>query len=328
MGKLFFVGGYVRDKLLYGKETNDRDLVLLPRNDPHKELEQTIKQLVDEGFKLVFRTPFLTAKLVKGELTYDIAVARRETYRYPGALPEVEPVYSLEEDALRRDFTVNAIYMDMQGRIYDPLGGTNHLRKKLLKPISSFVDDPTRILRGIRYAKRFKLRYDRLFLRNVPSGRKYFRYLSFDRVRKELEKITSERDRIHMWRDVASMKLFGDALFRETLARYNDLIPYEGRYWIVFYLSMNMSLDLLKHLRRYERRLVQALKYEDLETLEDIHSRMRNYDKFASLVLFLRTGRKVFLKYFFKDEVRPKFSGDVQSFHRLWLENIRRLEPI
>ncbi len=90
----------------------------------------------------------------------DLATARRESYPRPGALPEVERA-PLADDLARRDFTVNAMALSLQGpaRLIDPHGGLADLEARLLRVLhsGSFSDDPTRALRAARYAARLGL---------------------------------------------------------------------------------------------------------------------------------------------------------------------------
>jgi tRNA nucleotidyltransferase (CCA-adding enzyme) len=131
----------------------------------------------------------------------DLAGTRRETYRHPGALPDVTPA-TLEEDLARRDFTVNAMAWELAvggkgGTLHDPLGGRKDLRRRQLRALhaGSFRDDPTRAFRAVRYANRLAFRVE-------PRTRKWiagairsgaFRRVSGDRLRRELEKIFGER---------------------------------------------------------------------------------------------------------------------------------------
>jgi tRNA nucleotidyltransferase (CCA-adding enzyme) len=102
---------------------------------------------------------FGTATVIAPGLTVDFARTRRERYPSPGALPEVEPA-PLEEDLRRRDFTVNAMAIglshDRLGVLYDPLGGEADLETRTIRVLHdrSFIDDPTRLLRAIRYEAR------------------------------------------------------------------------------------------------------------------------------------------------------------------------------
>ena len=96
----------------------------------------------------------------------DVATARRESYRAPGALPDVEPA-SLAEDLARRDFSVNALAVRLDraawGRVLDTTGGLVDLRARRIRVLHalSFVEDPTRILRAARFAARLDWRVDR-----------------------------------------------------------------------------------------------------------------------------------------------------------------------
>ena len=96
----------------------------------------------------------------------DVATCRRETYAKPAAYPKVAPG-TLKDDLSRRDFTINAMAVALAprdfGRLIDPFQGAKDLRQKRLRILHarSFVDDPSRILRGIRFAHRFGLRWER-----------------------------------------------------------------------------------------------------------------------------------------------------------------------
>src|SRR5690606_1894726 len=106
---------------------------------------------------------FMTAAVRAGEVAIDVATARRETYDYPGALPRVEPA-AIEEDLGRRDFTVNAMALPLQGapELLDPHGGLADLEAGTLRLLheASVRDDPTRALRAARYAARLGFKLD------------------------------------------------------------------------------------------------------------------------------------------------------------------------
>jgi tRNA nucleotidyltransferase (CCA-adding enzyme) len=124
----------------------------------------------------------------------DIATARIETYPQPGALPEVAPASEIEADLERRDFTINAIALPLQGEPepIDPHGGRADLEAGLLRVLHprSFADDPTRALRAARYAARFGFRLEadtEALLRNAELGA-----VSPDRRRAELLRLAAE----------------------------------------------------------------------------------------------------------------------------------------
>jgi tRNA nucleotidyltransferase (CCA-adding enzyme) len=142
------VGGAVRD-LLLGRQRTDVDVVV------EGDAAELARRL---GGDPVEHQRFSTAKARLGELEVDLASARAETYPAPGALPEVKPA-GLEEDLARRDFTINAMAIPLQGdpRLIDPHSGRPDLDAGLLRVLhgGSFIDDPTRALRAARYAARF-----------------------------------------------------------------------------------------------------------------------------------------------------------------------------
>jgi len=143
------VGGAVRD-LLLGGTPEDLDVVI------EGDAVAAARRLADalEG-ELVVHDRFGTATVAAAGHVYDLATARAETYAAPGALPDVRPG-TVEEDLLRRDFTVNAIAVAGDGRIAAAPSAFEDLDARVLRVLHarSFVDDPTRLLRLVRYATR------------------------------------------------------------------------------------------------------------------------------------------------------------------------------
>ncbi len=148
---VFLVGGAVRD-LLLGRGRADIDLVV------EGDAEALASRL---GAEAVTHERFGTAKLTLNGHEVDVAAARSESYPHPGALPVVEPGADLAADLYRRDFTINAMAIPLQGepQLIDPYGGQADLATRQLRVLhpSSFVDDPTRAIRAARYAARFGL---------------------------------------------------------------------------------------------------------------------------------------------------------------------------
>jgi tRNA nucleotidyltransferase (CCA-adding enzyme) len=149
---VYLVGGAVRD-LLRGHPRSDIDLVVV--GDP----AALLRELGAEALAAHDRFGTVKARLDGHEV--DVARARSESYPRPGALPVVEPAATIEADLARRDFTINAMAIPLagEGRLLDPHGGRGDLERHLLRVLHrrSFLDDPTRALRGARYAARFGL---------------------------------------------------------------------------------------------------------------------------------------------------------------------------
>ncbi len=184
---LYLAGGPVRD-LLLEKPVKDLDLVV---EGDAQALASTIAARL-EG-RLVSRSQFGTATVRLGKQSLDLVTARRETYPRPGALPQVTPS-SIEDDLARRDFTINAMALPLtgpaKGGLLDPHGGRADLSAGVVRVLheASFVDDPTRILRAIRYEQRLGYRLDeateRRLVEALDAGA--MDTLSGDRLRKEL----------------------------------------------------------------------------------------------------------------------------------------------
>jgi tRNA nucleotidyltransferase (CCA-adding enzyme) len=140
------VGGAVRD-LLLGRRPREVDLVV------EGDVDAAAARL--PGGTVTAHDRFETARVLFGDCEIDLARARRETYLRPGALPEVEPA-PLDEDLHRRDVTVNAIALDLDGTVHAVPNALEDLEAGVLRVLHdrSFVDDPTRLWRVARYAAR------------------------------------------------------------------------------------------------------------------------------------------------------------------------------
>jgi tRNA nucleotidyltransferase (CCA-adding enzyme) len=191
----FAVGGFVRD-LLLGTPTLDVDIVA--EGDGTKLAQALAKQW---GGTVTVHERFLTATLHWAMGRWDVATARKERYPQPAALPKVEPA-TIADDLWRRDFSVNAMAIclspDRFGELIDPTGGYDDLQKGIIRILhdGSFVDDPTRIFRAVRYEQRFGFRMDAKTLRLLCQARdeSWLTKLSRDRIKHELWRTLQERD--------------------------------------------------------------------------------------------------------------------------------------
>ncbi|MFC1979548.1 CCA tRNA nucleotidyltransferase [Chloroflexota bacterium] len=187
----YLVGGVVRD-LLLGKPNFDLDLVV---EGNAITLAQQLNQ-ARQG-KFITHPRFNTAKLQWDRWSVDLATARSEIYTKPGALPTVKPG-SIDSDLARRDFTINtmAIRLDSNhyGELIDLHGGRDDLRHKLVRVLHerSFVDDATRIWRGLRYEQRLDFQIEPATLRLLKRDIPMLDTISGDRMRHELELVLKE----------------------------------------------------------------------------------------------------------------------------------------
>ena len=188
---LYLVGGVVRDILL-GRDNFDLDLVV---EGDAPELARSLAESI--GAKVLVHRRFRTAKLHYDGLSIDLSTARSETYARPGALPTVCPG-SISDDLQRRDFTINAMAINLDpddfGELVDPFAGEEDLRQKLIRILhwKSFVDDATRMLRAIRYEQRFGFWLEESTERLLRRHLSMLGRISADRIRHEVELMLKE----------------------------------------------------------------------------------------------------------------------------------------
>lgn len=158
--QVFLIGGIVRD-LLIGQPSEDIDLVV--EGDGIYFAEQLGKAF---GGKVVIHEKFGTATwVIPNGLKIDVTTARKEYYDYPAAMPKVERS-NLKEDLFRRDFTINAMAIQLNGAkagyLIDHFHGCQDLAKQVIRILYnlSFVEDPTRILRAVRFEHRLGFRME------------------------------------------------------------------------------------------------------------------------------------------------------------------------
>ena len=190
---LYIVGGPVRDCLLRRAVT---DLDLTTEGDAHT-LARTLARELGGAWKKFER--FGTAKLILPgrDSPIDLATTRTETYAYPGALPAVTRG-TIETDLFRRDFTINAMAIrldgERQGTLIDRHGGESDLYSGMLRVLHnrSFDDDPTRLFRGVRFEQRFNFAFAADTGPLMAPALPLIEQVSGDRIRHELELIFCE----------------------------------------------------------------------------------------------------------------------------------------
>ena len=144
--KTYLVGGAVRDRLL-GRPEGDRD---------HVVVGSTPDEMLARGFKPVGKDFPVFLHPVSGEEYALARTERKSGHGYRGFVVDADPAVTLEQDLARRDFTINALAQDEDGRVIDPCGGVDDLEARVLRHVSSaFAEDPVRILRAARFLARF-----------------------------------------------------------------------------------------------------------------------------------------------------------------------------
>lgn len=195
--KLFYIGGVVRDELL-GRESLDVDITYVGNAIEYcSKFGEVVQVNPDFGTVRVAISPnpslcdTHSPIVARGEVTVDFASTRSESYPKKGHLPVVEKIgCSLMEDVMRRDFTINALAKSVTtGEIVDYVGGLEDLKNKKLRVLhdESFIDDPTRIIRGLKFATRFGFELEEHTKKLQDEYLANINYdMSYKRVKKEL----------------------------------------------------------------------------------------------------------------------------------------------
>ncbi len=291
---LYAVGGFVRD-LLLGVRNWDVDLVV------EGDAIRLARRLAEKyGGRVRSHRRFGTAKwilpeegfVIQGEglpKTLDLVTARTEFYEHPTALPTVERS-SIKQDLHRRDFTINTLAIrldgDHWGELLDFYGGEEDLRRGLIRVLHSlsFIEDPTRILRAVRFEQRFGFRIEPRTEELIEGARDLLARVSGPRITHELELIFNEQEpekalqRLH---ELGVLPYIHPALtFSETIARRFRRLreALAGREAPDILPRLYMALWLYNLPREEIRSVIERLRFrrETVRLLEDMaHLRAR-----------------------------------------------------
>jgi tRNA nucleotidyltransferase (CCA-adding enzyme) len=225
---LYLVGGVVRD-LVLGRPLNDFDLTV-----EGDAIALARALAAKHGGGVTAHTKFGTAKwflpknlapVTEPHDTLDLISARSETYKHPAALPTVVSG-RIEDDLRRRDFTINAMAIRLDGshfgELRDDLHSMDDLQKGVIRVLhpGSFLDDPTRMYRAVRYEGRydFKMADDTLAL--IPEARPMVENLSPQRIRHELDLILDEPNAVPILKRLDELDLL--SVIHPALGNFNQ----------------------------------------------------------------------------------------------------------
>lgn len=300
--KVYLVGGFVRDLLL---RVPTQDLDLTVEGESINFAEYLSKKL--DCQKLTVHEQFKTATILLADGTHiDIARTRSEHYAYPGSLPEIEES-QLRDDLFRRDFTINAMAINLTeqfwGELIDYYGGLRDLQQGEIRYLHnlSFIDDPTRIIRAVRFSGRYGFELAKITEDAIPIAleQNVFAELSAERFTEELLLVYNESKYQEMIKKLVDKEIFY-YWFNNTYSwncNENDTESWSlQKRWLVSLKEMNESeieeilskLKLNKDLSRltYEYLKVRAKLKTNLKTLIEIDQVLRYTDKVLIDVLF------------------------------------------
>lgn len=310
--KAYLVGGILRDTLLNRKT---RDIDISVSGDAIKAAYQLNSIL--KG-RIEIHQDFNTATIFKGRTRIDIAMIRDEIYPKPGALPVVfeSDIYG---DLRRRDFTINSmgLYISRDDPcLIDSFFGRKHFEKRWIKVIhpKSFLDDPTRMFRALRYKNRLNFRLEPMTEKLLieASWLRVLKKVSKQRILNELKLIFEEETYMRTIRDIHKYEIL-----EFNIKRLNTLkkVPKDLKYY--YFLSLledNFPLSseeakLVSNFRNIEK-IKQGIKRA--ETNSELYYTIHNVDKKVIKALFVmyKSLRHKIRRFYGLNRIKPLINGE------------------
>jgi tRNA nucleotidyltransferase (CCA-adding enzyme) len=221
------VGGLVRDLCLQRELREPLDLDVVVEGDGLNLAQQLASEL---GGRLVSHPRFLTSTVILPDgVEIDVATARTETYPVSGSLPVVQPG-TLRQDLFRRDFSINSLAAPITpaglGEVLDLTEGLSDLREGRVRVLhaGSFVDDPTRLFRAVRFEQRLGFHMEAKTLRLAESAilRETLANISRERVRNELILVCQERESLAGLRRLQALGVLAQLGFSSRWSRRRE----------------------------------------------------------------------------------------------------------
>ena len=180
----YIIGGYPRDVLLNIK-SEDIDICTNAIPDDLKKLFNCIED----------NSAFASIKIKENNYTYEITTFRKEL-EYNGRYPKIQYIDSLEEDLKRRDFTINTICIDKDGKYIDLMNGIDDLNKKIIKSVGNcdekIKEDPIRILRAIRLSGKLNFNLEDELKNSIIKYSYLLKNISKNNKLKEIKKMNTK----------------------------------------------------------------------------------------------------------------------------------------
>ncbi len=313
---LFYIGGIVRDKIL-GRECFDIDITYVGN-----AIEFT--KTINNAEILRINEPFGTVKIKLNGKEIDLASTRDEKYPRAGHLPEVTDIgCSLKKDVERRDFTINTLAQSLEtGEIIDYLGGLDDIKNKIIRVLHdrSFIDDPTRIIRALKFSVRFGFELDKNTRKLQEEYLDNINYdMSYKRVKKELI------ETFNLNSQIAYERFFNENIYKLLTTDNIKALDYNiqtliEKYpvkdiWLVYLGWMDLSkLPLTKR----ELKIINDYKYLKTKNLNNdysIYTEFQDSEKESLLLYAINIDEKPVFRYFdYLSKIKLSITGkDLQN---------------
>ena len=273
---VYVVGGFVRD---YALNISSLDFDLATNATPQDLINMWNSNIISNNYGSVV----LKYKKEKFEIT----TFRKDIKYQNNRFPVIEYTDSIDNDILRRDFTINTLYMDINGKIHDKLGGLDDLKNKILRmvgnPHERINEDALRILRAIRFATIYDLKIDKELYNAIKELAFLTKNLSYDRKKNELDKIFTSKNLKYGIELLKEFKL--DKYLEIDLTNIvivNDLLIM----WLQ--VDKNNVYPMKKHFKEQIKKVKELLKKDVLNPIN-----LYNYGLFISLATGIIKGIKV-----------------------------------
>lgn len=271
----YLVGGAVRDVILE-REPVDFDFTAEVNEKEHFKISSEIAKSL--GCEMIYNHFYHTAKFLYHGYDIDFVMARRECYESIAAKPKVK-ASNLYDDLARRDFTVNSMAVSLfNNNLIDPFKGMTDIKDGKLTILhnQSFMDDPTRIFRGIKYASRFNFNFsnetEELVYNAVDRG--YINHLSGDRIKSEINSLVNEKNSMACMKLINKYGILSELTDKKIninldipLRNFDNLL-YNDKMILLFCENSTGTLNKLFHRIKLNKRVIE--KIEKLKKIRGI----------------------------------------------------------
>lgn len=317
----YFVGGCVRDYLL-NDEFSDIDITTNALPD---EVKQIFKKSIDTGIQHGTVTI-----LVNGD-SFEVTTFRTEDDYIDHRTPEkVEFVSDLKEDLDRRDFTINAMALDIKGKLYDYHCGEEDLRNKIIKTVNNpnerFFEDALRMLRAFRFSSKLGFEIEENTLKAIKNNAELIKFVSIERIVNEFRKLLTGKGNKRSLELLLDSKLNNYIPFLDKISKITDFSNYTFCQSLYILSNLNdSSFEKLKELKLSNKEIKQVKIYEKInkDFISNVPLEIILYNYDIEDVAFIAS----YFKYCDKEDIE-KIKLPIESFNDIAITSMEVISII
>ena len=282
---IYLVGGALRDSFL-GAKSYDYDFAIETTPKVHYYIASYLSNMINAEFK--YNDYYNTAKFELNGLDIDLIMARKEFYDKPACTPLIKPS-SIIDDLKRRDFTINSMAYDLRkNSLIDIFNGKEDLKKGVIRILheKSFIDDPIRIFRAIKYSSRFKFYYDDLTKKLIDKALKegYINLIPMQRIKKEVSDILNEKNLKYSLELINEINIL-NFVFNENIMlnkninqKYFSKLTYEEKFACILLKNKPSILELIQQEFSFSREFIElCAMLTNLNNIIEINDQVEIY---------------------------------------------------